>query len=319
MTPSTKKRFRKKYSEFMKKVNKNELFDSNYGYMPLRDKKDINNFIKISSVYSKYKEHPIICLGRSPKWFLNTALWMKDGIGKYDFVAFSKYWYKPFMGEMKRYPAMAPTKEEEQAYRKYLKRIKADPQTIVNHMEKTGKQTIITDYICTGKGVMSFLEVMANYADDLGILDKFANSIKIVGIGSLEYMNDLNPYLDEVSEPTVQMPEKLIPYSYKIKQDFYNMDFNVFEDMLLNQNTNECRSTYYPHQAWTLYKPDQFKTGLVHNLKKIEDKIEELKNGQSTISHFTPAMFDYRNLLNFHILDELDKRDLLKEEHHSKV
>jgi hypothetical protein len=97
------------------------------------------------------------------------------------------------------------------------------------------------------------------------------------------------------------------------------MDFNVFEDMLLNQNTNECRSTYYPHQAWTLYKPDQFKTGLVHNLKKIEDKIEELKNGQSTISHFTPAMFDYRNLLNFHILDELDKRDLLKEEHHSKV
>ena len=44
---------------------------------------------KYPQMYNKYKGQPIICLGRSPKWFLNTSLWMKDGIDGYDFVAFS--------------------------------------------------------------------------------------------------------------------------------------------------------------------------------------------------------------------------------------
>ena len=34
----------------------------------------------------------------------------------------------------------APTKEEITAYRKYLKRAKADPKTIVDNFEKTGKK-----------------------------------------------------------------------------------------------------------------------------------------------------------------------------------
>ena len=55
------------------------------------------------------------------------------------------------------------------------------------------------------------------------------------------------------------------------------------------------------------------------DLKKIEDKVKKLKRGEEPISHFIPAMFDYRNLLNVNMLDEVDKRDLLREEHHSKV
>ena len=48
------------------------------------------------------------------------------------------------------------------------------------------------------------------------------------------------------------------------------MDYEVFKDMLINQNTNECRSTYYPHDAWTIYKPDKFKTGLIKDMKKVK-------------------------------------------------
>ena len=131
----------------------------------------MDDFIKISSIYSKYKKNPIICLGRSPKWFLNAAFWMKDGIPEYKFVAFSKYWFYPSPKGMQPLPKEAPTPEEEAAYRKYLDRVGANPKEIVNTMKETGKKTVITDYICTGKGACSFLDVMARYADDLGVLE----------------------------------------------------------------------------------------------------------------------------------------------------
>ena len=97
MSDNTKKYYRKKYVKFNsdKSINKVELVDQRYKTMPLRTENEMDNFMKISSIYNKYKGHPIICLGRSPKWFLNASLWMKDGIDDYKFVAFSKYWYRP--------------------------------------------------------------------------------------------------------------------------------------------------------------------------------------------------------------------------------
>lgn len=135
----------------------------------------------------------------------------------------------------------------------------------------------------------------------------------------MEYMEDLNPYAEYISEPSVPMPEKLFPYRKEIKQEFYNMDYQVFRDMLLNQNTNECRSTYYPHEMWTIYKPDQFKTGLIHDMKKVKEMAKKVKTTKQSMSSFTPAMYDFRNLLNFHILDGLNKQGLLKLVHRSKI
>jgi len=318
---STKKRFRKKYANFFKDtaINTTEMIDKNYTYMPLRTEGLMDKFINASKIYTKYKDQPIICLGRSPKWFLNTALWMKDGIDDYKFVAFSKFWHRPDPIEgMRRMETMAPTPKEEAAYRKYLKRIKADPQTIVDNMEKTGKKTVITDYICSSKGACSFLEILGKYAEDLGILEKFSKSIQFAGIGSMEYMEHLNPYAEYISEPRVIMPEILRPYSENINQEFYNIDYEVFKEMLLNQNTNECRSTYYPHEALTIYKPDRFKTGLIKNMKKVKEMVKTLK-GEKSISSFAPAMYDYRNLLNFRILDALNERKILKVIHKSKI
>lgn len=322
MKESAKKRFRKRYQSFSndKNIDKAEMFDVNDALLPLRSEQNMDEFIKTSKLYTKFKDQPIICLGRSPKWFLNAALWMKDGIDDYKFVAFSKFWFRPDPIEgIRRMDSVAPTEKEEAAYRRYLKRIKADPQTIVDNMDKTGKKTVITDYICSGKGACSFLDIMSKYAEDLGILEKFSKSIQIVGIGSMDYMEELNPYAESISEPKVPLPERLRPFSKNIKQEFHNMNYMMFREMLLNQNTNECRSTYYPHEAWTVYKPDQFKTGLIKDMKKVKDLIKEMKNNHKSVSSFTPAMFDFRNLVNFRILDSLFERGLLKAVHRSKV
>ena len=90
------------------------------------------------------------------------------------------------------------------------------------------------------------------------------------------------------------------------------------KSILIDKNTNECRSTYYPSGAWTIYKPDKFKTGLIKDLKKVKDLIKLLPQNKS-VSAFKPVMRDYRNLLNFRILDGLNARNLLKKVHHSKI
>lgn len=328
MKDHTKRRFRKRYKTFFTDptINTQEMVDKKYLYMPLQSDLLMDKFIETSKIYTKYKDHPIICLGRSPKWFLNTALWMKDGINNYTFAAFSKNWYRYDRNEdaLTRIDDLAPTAKEEAAYRKYLRRIKADPQTIVENFKETGKKTIITDYIFSSKGMTSFLDVMSKYAEDLGILKEFCNSIHFVGIGSKEYMEEMLKVEDPT--PRIRMPERMQPYektglwTYNIKQEFYDMDYFMFKEMLINQNTNECRSTYYPHEAWTVYKPDRFKTGLIHDMKKVKNLIKELKSsGERSMSSFTPAMYDYRNLLNFHILDSLFQRGLLKAVHKSKM
>ena len=53
-------------------------------------------------------------------------------------------------------------------------------------------------------------------------------------------------------------------------------------------------------------------------MKKIKEVQKQMK-GYDKIAHFTPAMLDFRNLLNFRILDALNTRNLLKLVHHSKL
>lgn len=154
MKEPTKQRYRKVYQNFDKNpsINKNDLVDSKYLSLPLQTEKKLNDFIDFSKIYLEYKKNPIICLGRSPKWFLNTALWMKDGIDPYTFVAFSKYWYIPDkIDGARKLKGLAPTPEEETAYKKYLKSIQADPKSIVEKAEKAGEKVVITDYIQSGK------------------------------------------------------------------------------------------------------------------------------------------------------------------------
>ena len=315
MSEPMKRLMRKKCNEFNKKVDASELKNANKKYLPLMDDRSMKQFVDVCKVYCNLRNEPILCLGRSPKWFLNTALWMKGGIDDYKFVAFSKYWYRHDPDEgMVRINSMAPTKEEIKSYKRYLKSIQADPKHIVDVHKKTGKKVIITDYIDTGKGACSFLDLMSQIAEQEGVLEEFAKSIRIVGIGSMEYIESRHYDDEEVSEPSVPLPERLWPYKKEIKQEFHNMPLAVFEQMLINENTNECRATYYPHDAWTVYQPNRYKTGII-----TDKKLGELrKKCPRSASNFTPAMRDYRNLLNFRILDYLNENGLLREELNSK-
>ena len=315
MTERTKERYRRAYKSFSKNeaIDKEELIDPKDPHIPMQSDELLDEFIKTSSIYLKYKDQPIICLGRSPKWFLNTAFWMKDGLPEYKFVAFSGYWYQQNSKDgAKRMDKQAPTLEEELAYRNYLKKIGVTPRRIVDTMKKEGKKTVITDYVCSGKGFCSFLDIMSRFAKDEGLLEEFSKSIQIVSIGSIEYMEELNPYADDIPTPTVPMPELLEPYANNIKQEFHDMDYRVHREILMNRNTNECRSTYYPHRVWTIFEPYVLKVGMGTSLEEIFKLLRELE-GNRYEANFKPAMGDFRNLLNFRILDYLHSKDMLRD------
>ncbi len=312
LTEARKQRFRDVYKTFMDTVDEKELVDPKSKYLPLQSESAMDEFLRVSKKYLKYKDNPIICLGRSPKWFLNAALWMEDGIKDYTFVAFSGYWHMKKGHDMVQLKGAAPTKEEAAAYKKYLKRIKADPKSIVETKKKTGKNTVITDYVCSGKGIYSWLDLMTNYAEEQGVLEDFANSIQFLCLGSIDYMEELNPYADTISIPQVQIPEKLGQYNQDIRQEFCDIRYDVFQDILCNKNTNECRSTYYPHHFWTVYNnPDKLKIGITSDKEKVKQIEKYIKKSKESVAAFTPAMCDMRNLINFRILDGLSSRHLL--------
>ncbi len=314
LSPHMKQILRKKYENFSKDVNPEELENSKEKYLPLKDDRVMKQFIKVCDLYRGLRNEPILCLGRSPKWFLNTALWMKDGIDDYKCVSFSKYWYRNSPDGLVRMNSCAPTEEEKKAYKRYLKRIQADPKHIVDVHNKTGKKVVITDYINSGKGACSFLDIMSEIAEEEGVLEDFAKSIRIFGIGCLEYMENMYYDDQEIPIPKVQLPERLWPYYKDIPQEFHDMPLEVFEQMLINENTNECRSSYYPHETWTVYQPNRFRTGMLSEKKLAELKKKCPKN----TSNYTTAMRDYRNLLNFRILDYLNENGLLRENLNSK-
>ena len=313
------------YDLFEKRKYTSQLFDPTHVVLPLKNERTMDAFIDTAKIYTQYKDRPIICLGRSPKWFLDAARWMKDGIKDYNFIAFSGYWFYPHPVDGVRLIASnQPTAEETKAYRRYLTSKQADPKSLVTNFQKTGKKTVITDYIDTGKGFSSFLDVMARFAKDQKVIDDFADSFEIVTIGSLDYRESRLNLSDDVpiEIPEVKMPPSLAPHAkmktpslfhtYRIPQKFHDINYSMFMEMLINENTNECRSSYYPHSVWTVYRPDRLRTGFIRDMSKIQKLVEISAATKESVKDFSLPMADFRNLLNFRILDALNARGLLK-------
>ena len=340
MSEAKKEHWRGIYKIFPLRKDILGLYDSKipeHRVLPLQTVEDMDNFLEVAKWYNQFKDHTIVCLGRSPKWFLNASLWMKDGIPNYKFCAFSGFWYRPdkqegmvpmqFKNENDEYEICGPTEEQYEAYKKYLIDNEIDPKSLVEDYEKSGKKVIITDYVETGKGMTSFLEVMSRFAQEQDVLEEFCESIEIAKIGCLEYTRERLKLEDTPEPPEVHFPELMKPYTQpskpwetsKIKQQYFNMDKRVFDQMLYNQNSNECRSTYYPHYAWNKFNPSIYRTNRVknENLDKIAELLTHMKSN-SIIFDFPQIMSDYRNLLNFRILDGLERRGLLKDKHKTK-
>ena len=318
LTEKQKEDLRYKYNNYYDLVDINELYSPVRpieGALPLSRERDMKNFLSVAESYNKFRPNKIICVGRSPKWFLNASIWMKDGIEDYALAAFSSNWfYRDQMGlgpKLYRDEKKQPTEKEISAYKQYMKRIKCDPVSLVRRSQKSGLPIIITDYIHSGAGLTSYLDLMSRFADDMGVLDDFANSIELFTMGSIEYIDDLG-YVNWYAVPTVLMPEKL--QGYNIKQVYHDMSADVLKSILDNKNTNECRSTYYPPAAWIIYNPMKYKTGLIPDERLKE--MPRIKDG--VINNYTNAMKDYRNLMNFRILDYLYLNGKLKEKHKTR-
>jgi hypothetical protein len=301
LSEEDKIRLRRKCAKFDKTVNPDDLFIISKRYLPLSAKDEMKQFIEFSSQYNKLKGSPIICLGRSPKWPLSASLWMKDGIDDYSYVAFSKSWYDKKTdwqtGEryLEKNASMAPTEVQENAYKLYLKLINADPKSIIESAQKAGKEVVITDYVQTSKGMTSFLDLASRYAEKQGVLDEFSKSIKFFLIGSKQYSESFYNDDEAIPDPRAVFPEtleKVLPrtlfgHPYP-QQEYHDMPLDIFKQVLVNENTNECRSTFYPKEYWQSMKPCHSKP------------------------QFSSGMRDFRNLLNFRILDYLNAKDLLK-------
>ena len=268
-------------------------------YIPLDSHKVLDEFVEFSKEYNSLKGTPTVCLGRSPKWMLDTSLWMKDGIEEYKQVLFSGSWYEPEnwwsdKGGMVKKPEAVPTESQESAYKAYLNSIKSDPKHIIDEAQKAGKKVVITDYIQKAKGMMSFLDLISRYAESQGVLNKFADSIKFLTIISREYTESFYPGDEPISMPSVILPETLKKidhpnrYDSLIREDSIDMPEGAFNEIILNKNANECLPSYYSKSCWTEFNPS----------------INPPKLSQ--------ALNDYRNLLSFRILDHLNARNLLK-------
>lgn len=301
LSENQKNELRQKCESFGKISNSQNSNIDKKIVLPLSTPKSMDEFIGFVKKYDTLKDSPVICLGRSPKWFLDTSKWMKGGIEDYKFVAFSKSWYLYTYSErgrgksLVRFPDLAPNEAEEAAYKKYLKSISADPKSIVEKAKATGKKVVITDYVDTAKGVTSFLELMSNIAESQGVLKEFANSIRFVLIDQMDQVENLH-YDDElISKPEVRLPDslkKVAPKNFMeephIDERYFDMPLDVFEDFLSGNSTSKCLSGYYPKELWAKVKP-------IHSDVPI-----------------SPKLNDFRNLLKFRILDNLHARNLLK-------
>jgi len=326
MSKNKKKLIEKFYKKIFEKQNyTSELFNPKNVSLPLKSERIMDEFIKVAKIYAQYKDQPILCLGRSPKWFLDAAKWMKDGIDDYNFIAFSGYWFYPHpVDGVRLLEGAMPTAEETAAYRRYLTSKQADPASLVKTFNETGKKTVITDYIDTGKGVSSFLDLMAKFAKDQGVIHEFPDSFELVTLGSMLYKEERLNLSDDVAldTPEVRMPPSLAPYAkrktpslfhtYRIPQKFYDINYELFKEMLINENTTECRSSYYPHSVWPIYRPDRFRTGFIKDMAKVKKLIEENDLTKKSVANFSAPMADFRNLMSFRILDALRARKLLK-------
>lgn len=318
LTEKQKEDLRYKYNNYYNLIDINELYSPVRplnNRLPLSKERDMKDFLGVAESYNKFRPNKIVCVGRSPKWFLNASIWMKDGIEDYALAAFSSNWYRrDQMGlgqNLYKIDEKQPTESEIAAYRQYMKRIKCDPVSLVRRAQKSGLPIIITDYIHSGAGLTSYLDLMSQFAEKAGVLDDFGQSIELFTMGSIEYLDDLG-YENYFALPTALMPEKL--QKYNIKQVYHDMSADVLQSILDNKNTNECRSTYYPPAAWGIYNPMKYKTGLIpderlKNMPRIKDGI---------INNYSTAMKDYRNLMNFRILDYLYTSGRLKDNHRTR-
>lgn len=146
-------------------------------------------------LFSPYKNSNVFILGQSLAWLMTTHQ-LQESSNNLSPVAFSGDWYGLFNGKgeevvidypgkeksesnrpgtkltkatpdlsLRRIATAAPTREQELAYRSYLRQVGLTPLQIID----SEKPFVIMDYIQKGGGLRSFLEILYTWAQEEGI------------------------------------------------------------------------------------------------------------------------------------------------------
>ena len=168
-------------------------------------------FKKIASIATellhRFPHDNIVCLGRSPMWAVEAAHLIK----KYDktkkikanfqYCAFSGCFYD-LKNNQYQHSETTPSVEQIHAYRDYLTKNKLDPQYIIK-AHKNGQKTIFVEYIQSGRGLISFLSILLNWANELNIKNALIQSLHLhllvaqPSIAVLIGKQNTSPLLDE--------------------------------------------------------------------------------------------------------------------------
>lgn len=137
---------------------------------------------KLTTVHPRGR---IFSLGRSMLWLVETARLTDFVLGRpnrYGYVAFSGRWklrqfdpisrqYVPGKGQ--------PSPEQVQAYRKYLAGIGMDPATIIRLAEEQDTPTVLVEYPQKGGSLLSFLGLLSDWAQELGVLEELKKGLAL--------------------------------------------------------------------------------------------------------------------------------------------
>ena len=115
----------------------------------------------ISCIPSLYKNDRKIALGRSPLWVVESLKYLDKAEESYKKVCFSAGWKNPNALHVVKKPSESQVK----AYRHYLKELEMDPQSIVKNARE-GHKTVLMDYMESGNGMRSFLELIDDWAKE---------------------------------------------------------------------------------------------------------------------------------------------------------
>lgn len=135
-----------------------------------------------------------------------------------------------------------PTEEEVRKYRKYLKRIKMDPETIIQRRQNEGVKTIITDYTNTGKGFASFIYILCDWAQEDSKVDQLKKALRLINLN-----------ISSTAIKGLSLPAPLGDLSFDtllIQQRENEFGGNLIQKLANNDAAGCRRVPHYSHEKW---------------------------------------------------------------------
>lgn len=189
---------------------------------------------------SKFPCGRVLGLGQSPGWILEQCKLIDSDPGRFDLVAFSGGWYTGSTS-LRLDTMCKPNKEDIDCYRKYLSEKKLEPLSIIG--EHTPESPlVIVEHTHSGKGLKSFLEILTNWAKDLGVFDDLKTRLHVHLIVGEDSLSSHLPYVE---------PDTLFIRSIQTTSTQFVVDMSNAPDDL------DRLVPHYAHHEWTKVDPFQ--------------------------------------------------------------